>query len=172
MLDIMGLIEKFSHPDDEDVNESLVRGLESEDESVRKAAADALVMLNDLYAASSIFGVLLNGSKHARLAAVDVLGELRDPFGFFYLRKALKDPDPEVRIAVLEAFEKLGEIRWKQWVESDQKLKDSIDPLAWILEDSDESVHKAAVRALGKLGYQRTIEPPDNSEATYSPDKL
>ena len=172
MPDIMELIEKFAHPDDEDVNESLVRGLESEDESVRKAAADALVMLNDLYAASSIFGVLLNGSKHARLAAVDVLGELRDPFGFFYLRKALKDPDPEVRIAVLEAFEKLGEIRWNQWVESDQKLKNSIDPLAWILEDSDESVHKAAVRALGKLGYQRTIEPPDNSEATYSPDKL
>ena len=151
MPDIMELIEKFAHPDDEDVNESLVRALEATDTSDRKAAVDELVALNDLHAASRIFWVILNGSKHARLAAVDVLGELRDPFGFFYLGKALKDPDPEVRIAVIEAFEKLGEIRWKQWVENEQKLKDSIDPLAWILEDSDEFVRKAAIGALVKL---------------------
>lgn len=172
MPDIMELIEKFSHPDDEDVNESLVRGLESEDESVRKAVAEEIVMLNDLYATSSIFGVLLNGSKHARLAAADVLGELRDPFGFFYLGKALKDPDPEVRIAVIEAFEKLGVIRWKQYEGMDVQFENVFEQLVWTLEDTDESVHKAAVRTLDKLGYQRTIEPPDNSEATYSPDKL
>ena len=172
MPDIMELIEKFAYPDDEDVNESLVRGLENEDESVRKAVAEELVMLNDLYAASSIFGVLLNGSKHARLAAADVLSELRDPFGFLYLSKALKDPDPEVRIAVLEAFEKLGEIRWKQYEGMGVQFENVFEQLVWTLEDPDESVHKAAVRVLDKLGYQRTIEPPDNSEATYSPDKL
>ena len=82
MPDIMELIEKFAHPDDGDVNESLVRALEATDTSDRKAAVDELVALNDLHAASRIFWVILNGSKHARLAAVDVLGELRDPFGF------------------------------------------------------------------------------------------
>ena len=63
MPDIMELIEKFAHPDDGDVNESLVRALEATDTSDRKAAVDELVALNDLHAASRIFWVILNGSK-------------------------------------------------------------------------------------------------------------
>ncbi len=153
------IADRYSHPNDDDENESLVRALEDPDESVRKIVVNALIMLNDLYAASSIIGVLLGGSKHARLAAAEVLGKLGDPFAFFYLGKALKDPDPEVRVAVIEGYEKLGRIGWILYTEMDERFRDAFEPLLWTLEDPDESVRKAAVRTLGRLGDQRAIEP-------------
>jgi HEAT repeat protein len=70
------IADKYSHPDDTDINESLVRALEAKDDHDRKLAIEALIALNDLYAASRIYWVVQNGSKHARMAAVEVLGRL------------------------------------------------------------------------------------------------
>lgn len=146
------IVERYSQPNDDDINESLVRALEDPDESVRKIVVEELIMLHDLYAASSIAGVLLFGSKHARLAAAEVLGKLQDPFGFFYLIKALADHDPEVRIAVIEAFEKLGKIGLILYTKIDERLTDPIEPLAWMLEDPDFEVRWAAGKALVSIG--------------------
>ena len=106
--DLLEVAERYSHPDDEDINESLVRALESTDTSDRKVAVDELVALNDLYAASRIFWVILNGSKHARIAAAEVMGKLGGSLAVLSLTKALKDPDKDVRKSVVEAMRKLG----------------------------------------------------------------
>jgi HEAT repeat protein len=73
---LLEIAEKYGDPEDESINESLVRALEAHNDSDRKVAVDGLVALNDLYAASRIYWLVQNGSKHARLAAVEVLGKL------------------------------------------------------------------------------------------------
>jgi len=102
--------EKYSHPDDEDINESLVRALEAKDDSDRKSAIEALIALNDLYAASRIYWVVLNGSKHARMAAVEVLGRLcHDTRTLHALVKVnSSDKSRYVRRAAAEALERNG----------------------------------------------------------------
>ncbi len=62
--------------DDSDIGMSLVWALESEFGHERKIAIDSLIMLDDLHAAGNIFWLSVNGSEHARAAAVIVLGKL------------------------------------------------------------------------------------------------
>ena len=102
--------DKYSHPDDTDINESLVRALEAKDDNDRKLAVEALIALNDLYAASRIYWVVLNGSKHARMAAVEVLGRLcKDTYTLHALVKVnSSDKSRYVRWAAAEALEKIG----------------------------------------------------------------
>ena len=102
--------EKYSYPDDTDINESLVRALEAKDNNDRKLAIEALIALNDLYAASRIYWVVLNGSKHARMAAVKVLGRLcHDTQTIRALVKVnSSDKSRYVRRAAAEALERNG----------------------------------------------------------------
>jgi len=100
----------YAHPEDQDVCEPLVRALEDPDELIRQAAVRALVMLDDLYAASSIYGIVTHGSVPARRAAVEVLGRIGrgNPLAATHLINALSDPDPSVRDYAAEALENLG----------------------------------------------------------------
>lgn len=102
--------EKYSHPDDEDINESLVRALEAKDDSDRKIAVESLVGLNDLYAASRIYWIAINGSKDARMAAVEVLERLcHDTLTIHTLVKVnSSDKNRLVRRAAAEALERNG----------------------------------------------------------------
>jgi HEAT repeat protein len=102
--------DKYSHPDDTDINESLVRALEAKDDHDRKLAIEALIALNDLYAASRIYWVVQNGSEHARMAAVEVLGRLcRDTLTIHALVKVnSSDKSRLVRRAAAEALIRNG----------------------------------------------------------------
>ncbi len=90
--------EWYQEPSDDDVCESLVRALEDPAPAVRRAAVRALVGLNDLYASTSIYGVLRGGSPEARRAAISALGEIGagDPVAIRYMARAAQDPDPVV----------------------------------------------------------------------------
>jgi HEAT repeat protein len=85
----------YQHPDDDDVCEPLVRALEDPSAMVRNAAVRALVAMNDLYAASSIHGVLSRGTRPARLAAIDVIAQigLGDMLAFQHLVGLTTDAD-------------------------------------------------------------------------------
>jgi HEAT repeat protein len=88
----------YRQPSDDDVCEALVRALEDPAPPARRAAARALIGLNDLYASTAIYGVLRNGSPEARLAAISVLGAIGsgDPLAISQMAQAAQDPDPVV----------------------------------------------------------------------------
>ena len=110
MKDPLSVADLYARPEDQDVCEPLVRALEDPDELIRRAAIRALVMLDDLYAASPIYGVVTHGSIPARRAAVEVLGRIGrgDPLAATHLIHALSDPDPSVRDCAAEALENQG----------------------------------------------------------------
>lgn len=104
------IADKYSHQDDDDINESFVRALETKNEEDRKIAIDALIGLDDLYAASRIYWLVIHGGKDARLAAVEVLGRLcRDTMTLHTLVQVGRtDPSEDIRQATAAALEKLG----------------------------------------------------------------
>lgn len=73
---MLTIARKYRRDDDEDVNMSLAWALESESSYERKIAIESLIAMNDLYAASNIYWMSVNGIDHARAAAVIVLGRL------------------------------------------------------------------------------------------------
>jgi HEAT repeat protein len=110
LKDPFAVVDLYDQPDDDDLCEPLVRALEDPDDLIRRAAVRALIMLNDLYAASSIYGVVTHGSVPARRAAVEVLGRIGtgDSLAATHLINALSDSDPSVRECAAEALKKLG----------------------------------------------------------------
>lgn len=102
-------VEWYREPEDRDVCEPLIRALEDPLDLVRRAAVDALISLDDFYAATPILWVLLHGSVPARTAAAEVLGSIAtgDALAIQYLSKALDDPDAGVRSAVALSLEKV-----------------------------------------------------------------
>lgn len=110
LKDPIAVADLYARPEDDDICEPLVRALEDPDDLIRHAAVTALVMLDDLYAASSIYGVMTHGSVPARRAAVEVLGRIGtgDSLAATYLIHALSDPDFSVRQGAAEALKKLG----------------------------------------------------------------
>ena len=110
LKDPMAVADLYARPEDRDLCEPLVRALEDPDDLTRRAAVKALVMLDDLYAASSRYGVVTHGSIPARRASVEVLGRIGtgDPLAVTHLFNALSDSDPSVRECAAEALENLG----------------------------------------------------------------
>lgn len=110
LKDPTAVADLYARPEDDDICEPLVRALEDSDDLVRRAAVISLIMLDDLYAASSIYGVVTHSSIPARKAAIEVLGRIGtgDPLAASYLIQALLDPDPSVRQSATEALKKLG----------------------------------------------------------------
>jgi hypothetical protein len=104
---IFDVADRYASDDDDDLCEPLVRALEDSDEKVRQLAVEGLVMLDDLYASSSILWTLLHGSRQARTSAATVLGRLRNEFAIPYLEKALEDKDACVRKATCKALKQI-----------------------------------------------------------------
>lgn len=120
LRDPTAVADLYARPEDDDICEALVRALEDPDDLIRRAAVTALIMLDDLYAASSIYGVITHGSVPARRAAIEVLGQIGtgDPLAATYLISALMDPDPSIQKESDKALKKLG-ITVKQKTETD-----------------------------------------------------
>jgi len=110
LKDPMAVADLYARPEDRDLCEPLVRALEDPDDLIRHTAVTALVLLDDLYAASSIYGVVTHGSVPARRASIEVLGRIGkgDSLAATHLFNALSDPDPSVRECAAKALEKLG----------------------------------------------------------------
>lgn len=89
------VVDWYQRPDDDDVCEALVRALEDPHKIVRQAATKALIMMDDLYASTSIYGVLMRGSFHARMASIEVLGYIGkgDPLAIKYITHISRDPN-------------------------------------------------------------------------------
>lgn len=104
------LADKYARPDDTDIHESLAWALEAKNDSDRRLAIDSLVALNDLYSASYIYWVAINGSEHERMAAVEVLGRLcRDTRTIHTMVKVhSSDKNRNIRRSTAEALEKNG----------------------------------------------------------------
>ena len=136
--------ELYGQPGDRDICEPLVRALEDADLSVRRAAIEALVALNDLYAASSIYWTIRRGSGHARQAAAEVLGRLPEPRSIPYLVEALQDPAAGIRAAAKNAL-----VRIDQSIpEHDDHDEDVLQAVLLLLEHKDGQVREAAVSVL------------------------
>ena len=120
LKDPTSVADLYARPEDQDVCEPLVRALEDPDDLIRRAAVSALVMLDDLYAASSIYGIVSQGSVPARIAAVEVLSRIGkgDSLAATHLIHALSDPDPSIRDCAAEALKKLG-ITFEKKTDSD-----------------------------------------------------
>ncbi len=136
--------ELYARPGDRDLCEPLVRALEDEDRVVRRAAVEALVALNDLYAASSIYGAIRHGSDHARLAAAEVLGRLPEPRSIPYLVEALQDASAEIRAAARNALVRID----RSIPEYDDHDEDVLQAVLLLLEHRNEHVRAAAVSVL------------------------
>jgi HEAT repeat protein len=110
LKDPTAVADLYARPEDDDICEALVRALEDPDDLIHRATVTALIMLDDLYAASSIYGVITHGSVPARRAAIEVLGRIGtgDPLAATYLISALMDPDPSIQKESDKALKKLG----------------------------------------------------------------
>lgn len=148
----------YAQPDDDDICEPLVRALEDPDRVIRKAAVEALVSLNDLHAASQIFWVVSRGSRHARKAAAEVLGKLKDPMSIRCLIGALHDPDRAVRATAVEGL--AGNIRNGNPAEFP---KAAADLIALHLLADKRCVRNAASKVLMKIGIRTTDHRPDRT---------
>jgi len=104
--DPMSVADLYSQPDDDDICEPLVRALQDPDETVRLAAIESLICLNDMYASSSILWMLLHGNIYAREASARVLAVIGkgDILAIKYLAMALHDRDRSVRNAATDAL--------------------------------------------------------------------
>jgi HEAT repeat protein len=110
----------------------------------RDAAGSALERLGAL-AVEPLVGALDADEPHQRLAAVAVLGALRDRRAVPPLAALLADPDPNVRGAAAEALGKIGGPA-------------AIPTLAAALDLDDEGLRLAVLGALGGLG---ACPPPE-----------
>jgi HEAT repeat protein len=136
--------ELYGQPGDKDICEPLVRALEDTEGKVRRAAIEALVALNDLYAASSISWTIRHGSDHARLAATEVLGRLPEPSSIPCLVECLQDPVVEIRALAIDALLEIDCCIPKY----DEHEEDIVQAVLLLLEHKEEYVREAAVEVL------------------------
>lgn len=136
--------ELYRQPGDRDLGEPLVRALADAEARVRRAAVEALVALNDLYAASEIYWTIRRGNDQARLAAAEVLLRLPEPFAVPYLAAALKDPLPAVRAMASKALIRID----RGMPKLDEHEEDIIQALLPLLDHEEQAVRDAAARVL------------------------
>jgi HEAT repeat protein len=146
--------------------QGLIKALSYKDPIVRIAAADALAPLRDPLAVEPLVALLKDDNAGVRRAAVAALsarggfrvvdplvGELSDPdydvrsaASTAVYRRLMTDPDQDARRATAVA---LGKIRDSGGVE----------PLIRAINDADEGVSLAAIRALQAIGDVRAVLP-------------
>jgi hypothetical protein len=126
----------------------LVSAARDEDPAIRKAAAEALGVLDEDAAIGPLGELLLNDPDwEVREAAAESLEELESPESVGVLRAALLDADEDVRLAVVEALGAIGG-------------PEAIALLRAALRDEDEDVRDSAAEALAVLRRTQTRSGP------------
>jgi HEAT repeat protein len=150
----------------------LILALRDSNERMRARAAKALGGLGDTRVVESLIGVLKDADASVRGEVVDALGRLGDPRAVEPLIGALKDSNKRVRstaaealgklegaavdsllIAIKNSDEQLRSGAAKALGEAQRKLKSKrvMEALLGTLKDSNVSVRRAAIKALGGL---------------------
>jgi len=93
----------------------------------------------------SLIDRLNDRNASVRQAAVEALGETRDPSAVEHLIPVLSDANESIRLATVVALGKIGDSR-------------AVEHLVSVLADSNESIRQAAVEALGQIGDLRAVE--------------
>lgn len=93
-----------------------------------------------------IVNELNDRSPALRVAAADIIGELKIERGVKPLLGLLNDKNPKVRMSAVKALGLLGD-------------RLAIEPLIKALKDKDKDVQKSAANALGDLGDASAVEP-------------
>ena len=116
---------------------AIVHHIEDENITPRNLAAKLLIKLGK-DSVHALVPYLRSANKDIRKLAVDILGEIRNEEPIYYLLPLLKDTDPNVVAATLEALGNIGS-------------KAAIEPIINTYEQYPFA-HIMAIEALGKIG--------------------
>jgi HEAT repeat protein len=124
------------------------------------------LLLRDHFAFVYCLKQLGNDSPNLREMAATALGQVGTENSIPALVEALTDPDARVRLA---ASESLAELQWRpsdpqwqaiwliaqqRWDESIKLGRPAVAPLMNVLDDSEWSIRRSAVNALGRTGCE------------------
>jgi HEAT repeat protein len=116
---------------------AIVYHIEDENIATRNLAAKLLVKLGEK-SVQALVPYLRSDNKDVRKLAVDILGEIKSTEPVYYLLPLLKDTDPNVIVAALEALGNIG-------------TKTAIEPIIDTCEHYPYA-RIVAIEALGKVG--------------------
>ena len=175
----LAVVEKLADSHDDDVVGPLIFALEDKEESVRCAAAKALMRFQDPRAVEPLVRMLRDSAPLARAAAAEALGHLGDPVAISHLVGFLRDGDPVVRTI---AARSLGRLGWKPDTGPHRVLQilatgqleqlvalgpEGVSPLLELLRNGPPNRQLAAVNALGQIHDPRV--PPAMMESLRRP---
>lgn len=160
----------------ESLREPLVTALGDAEEGIREAAAEALATLGDEGAVEALSWALADRSPCVRAACAAALGSLAPAGSAGRLRELLRDESWLVRHAATRALGKSGDPSVVPDVLRAIKASPGISELVAApalaglgaaaveallqgLDDPDERVREAVIRALGSLDDPRAIDP-------------
>lgn len=131
--------------DADSVKELITILLEEKDPSVRSEIVKTLRSLRRHDPVVPLIGALRIEDRHARMAAVEALGDYGDHRAVEHVTHALRDRDASVRSKAAEALGKLGD-------------RGAVKQLTQALGDRSASVRVMAAEALGRIGDARAVE--------------
>jgi HEAT repeat protein len=105
---------------------------------VRDRAADALGLPNDKKAVAALVTAIISNDRDARFHAAKTIERSRATSALSDLMEHRLDPNPEVRLKIIEIFGEIGG-------------SDQVPAIAEALNDSDANVRLAAVTALRRM---------------------
>jgi HEAT repeat protein len=141
-----------------DSSAALVEQLHREEESsVREIILTTLTQLGDDKAVAGLVNCLRSEDASLRNEAIEAMKLLPDEVAPI-MGQLLKDPDPDVRIFMVNVLESLRHELVEQW------LSEVID------HDAHVNVCAAAVDLLGEVGTLYSLEPLKNLQARF-PDE-
>jgi HEAT repeat protein len=118
--------------------DKIVQRLQTKNIVQLNTSREALVLIGPPARDRLIF-ILANGHLHRRQDAAYVLGMMQDPVAVEPLCLAMHNPDPLLRLIIVEALGKIGD-------------PGGIDTLRLAMGDVDQSVASAARKSLKKMG--------------------
>ncbi len=122
--------------------DQIIQRLQTKNIVQLNTSRDALVVIGPAARDKLIF-IVKNGHLHRRQDAAYVLGMMKDPEAVEPLCLAMHNPDPLLRLIIVEALGKIGDKR-------------AADTLRRATLDVDQSVAGAARKALKKMGAAGT----------------
>ncbi|HXI83605.1 MAG TPA: HEAT repeat domain-containing protein [Verrucomicrobiae bacterium] len=137
--------DALAHSDDEKAIAALVRAIVSDDREARLHAHEAIIRSRAVSALPSLTGYLHHPNRDVREKIIRIFGEIGGGEQLPAVIEALKDTDPVVRFAAVQALRRL---RGEGLVEALQER----------CNDADANVRAESARTLGNLG-ERTAVP-------------
>jgi HEAT repeat protein len=149
-----------------------LRQLKSNDRAKRLSAVQKLSDDREGRATQAVIEVLQSDfDRYVRLAAIGVLGKLKDQAAVAPLVELLSDKSGAFRFAAANALNEIGwqpkedeQRGWyvvarRDWEQAARLGAAAVNPLLAALKEDDISLRRAAIQTLGKIGDTRAIAP-------------